>query len=81
MNLLRKVIMGHSDVAPSLCQAECEAIDTIMIFYSHVNKIHFHKKGFALSLVFNVRVFGTRNRPIVRLPFARKLLRLPRLKL
>ena len=81
MNLLRKVIMGHSDVAPSLCQTECEAIDTIMIFYSHVNKTHFHKKGFALSLVFNVRVFGTRNRPIVRLPFARKLLRLPRLKL
>ena len=26
----------------------------------HVNKTHFHKKGFALSLVFKVRVFLTR---------------------
>ena len=80
LNVPRKVIMGHSDVAPSLCEAKCEAIDTIKIFYSHANKTHFHKKGFARSLVLKVRVSETRNRPIVRLPFARKPLRLPRLK-
>ena len=31
-----------------------------IIFYSHANKTHFHMKGFALSLVLKVRVFGTR---------------------
>ena len=41
-------------------EAECEAIDMEMIFYSHKNKTHFHKKGFALSLVLKVRIFGTR---------------------
>ena len=28
-------------------------------FNSHVNKTHFHNKGFALSLVLIMRVFGT----------------------
>ena len=32
----------------------------IMILYSHANKIHFHKKGFVLSLVLKVRVFESR---------------------
>ena len=41
-------------------EAECEAIDMEMIFYSHTNETHFHKKGFALSLVLKVRIFGTR---------------------
>ena len=41
-------------------EAECEAIDMEVIFYSHTNKTHFHKKGFALSLVLKVRIFGTR---------------------
>ena len=35
-----------------------------MIFHSHVNKTHFHKKGFALGLILKVRVFGTRKWPI-----------------
>ena len=35
-----------------------------MIFHSHVNKTHFHKKGCALGLFLKVRVFGTRNWPI-----------------
>ena len=30
-----------------------------LISYSHANEAHYHKKGFALSLVFKVRVFGT----------------------
>ena len=40
----------------------CEAIDRNMIFYSHENRTH--KKGFTLSLVLKVKVFGTRNWPI-----------------
>ena len=30
-----------------------------MIFHSHANKTHFHKKGRALGLNLKVRVFGT----------------------
>ena len=36
-----------------------------MIFHSHVNKTHCHKKGYALGLNLKVRVFGTRKWPIV----------------
>ena len=36
-----------------------------MIFHSHANKTHFHKKGCALSLILKVRVFGTRKWPIL----------------
>ena len=36
-----------------------------MIFYSYANKSHYHKKGCALGLISNVRVFGTRKWPIV----------------
>ena len=35
-----------------------------MIVHPHVNKTHFHKKGCALGLILNVRVFGTRKWPI-----------------
>ena len=57
--------VGHFWVAPSLRfrrDAMCEAIDRNMIFYSHANRTH--KKGFTLSLVLKVKVFGTRNWPI-----------------
>ena len=39
-------------------KAKCEAIDLKMNFYSHANKTHFHNKGFVLSLVLKVWVFG-----------------------
>ena len=41
------------------------AIDLKMMFYSHANETHFHKKGFAqaLGLVSKVRVFGTQTWP------------------
>ena len=39
-------------------EAKCEAIDMKMIFYSHANKTYFHHRGFAVSLVLKVRVFG-----------------------
>ena len=35
-----------------------------MIFHAHANKTHFHKKGCALSLILEVRVFGTWKWPI-----------------
>ena len=35
-----------------------------MIFHSHASKTHFHKKGFALSLILKARVFRTRKWPI-----------------
>ena len=46
-------------------EAKCEAIDVKMIFSSHANKTHFHKKGFTLGLVLIVRVFGTRKWPVI----------------
>ena len=46
-------------------EAKCEAIDMKMIFNYYANKTHFHNKGFALSLVFKVRFFGTRKWPIM----------------
>ena len=44
----------------------CSAFDKEIIFHSHANKTHFHKKGCAPSLILKVRVFGTRNWPIHR---------------
>ena len=38
-----------------------------IIFDSHANKTHFHKKGCAPSLILKVRLYGTRNLPIVKL--------------
>ena len=35
-----------------------------MSFHSHATETHFHKKGFALSLILKVTVFGTRRWPI-----------------
>ena len=34
-----------------------------IIFHSHANKTHFHKKGCAPSLILKGRVFGTRKWP------------------
>ena len=41
-------------------EVKCSAFDMEMIFHSHANKTHFHKKGCALGLILKVRVFGTR---------------------
>ena len=38
-----------------------------IIFDSHANKTHFHKKGCAPSLILKVRVFGTRKWPIAEI--------------
>ena len=48
-------------------EGRCSAFDMEMLFHSHVNKTHFHKKGCAPSLILKVRVFGTRKWPIARL--------------
>ena len=39
------------------------AFDLEIIFHSHANKTHFHKKGCVPSFILNVRVFGTRKWP------------------
>ena len=36
-----------------------------IIFHSHANKTHFHKKGCAPSLILKGRIFGTRKWPIL----------------
>ena len=47
-------------------ESRCSAFDMEIIFHSHANKTHFHKKGCAPSLILKVRVFGTRKWPIDR---------------
>ena len=44
-------------------EAKCKAIAMKMILYCPANKIHFHKKGFPLSLALKVRDYETRNWP------------------
>ena len=45
-------------------EGRCSAFDLEIIFHSHTNKTHFHKKGCAPSLILKVRVFRTRKWPI-----------------
>ena len=45
-------------------ESGCSAFDLEMIFHTHANKTHFHKKGCAPSLILKVRVFGARKWPI-----------------
>ena len=45
-------------------KVKCSAFDAEMIFHSHANKTHFHKKACALGLTLKVRVLETRNWPI-----------------
>ena len=47
-------------------EVKCSAFDIEMIFHSHANKTHFHKKDCGLGLISKVRVFGTRKWPIER---------------
>ena len=46
-------------------EGRCSAFDMEIIFHSHANKTHFHKKGCALGLILKVRVFGTQKWPIL----------------
>ena len=48
--------MGYYSPFPS----SLGAFDMEMSFHSHAKKTQFHKKGCALDLILNVRVFGTR---------------------
>ena len=64
------ILLGENRPFPSSkkshfqSEAKYEVIDMKMIFNCDANKTHFHNKGFALSLVLNVRYFGTRKWPI-----------------
>ena len=43
------MVIGHFRVPPGLFQNEgrCSAFDMEIVFHSHANKAHFHKKGCA----------------------------------
>ena len=49
-------------------EAKCETFVVEMSFNYDANKTHFHNKGFALSLVLKVKLFGTRKWPIACFP-------------
>ena len=49
-------------------EAKCETFVVEMSFNYDANKTHFHNKGFALSLVLKVKLFGPRKWPIVGFP-------------
>ena len=51
-------------------EVKSSAFDMEMIFHSHANKTHFHKKGCALGLVLKVRVFRTRKWPVKKSSFS-----------
>ena len=67
-------IKFYTEIIPSstgpLFQNEgsCSAFNMEIIFHSHANKTHFHKKGCAPSLILKVRGFGIRKWPIVSVP-------------
>ena len=46
-------------------EVKCSAFDMEMIFHSHANKTHFHKKVCALGLILKVRIFGNEKWPIL----------------
>ena len=46
-------------------EVKCLALDMKMIVHSHATKTHFPKKGCELGFILKVRVFETRNWPIV----------------
>ena len=60
--ILTALNIGHFRVDPSL-EAKCKAYNRRIFFKSHANKSHFCYKGFALSQVLKMRVFGTRKGP------------------
>ena len=47
-------------------EGRCPAFDMEIIFHSHPDKSHLHKKGCVPSLILKVRVFGTRKWRIER---------------
>ena len=68
IDLRNDVKIDHFRVPPGPLhqnEVKCSAFDMEMIFHSHANKTHFHKKGCALGLILKVRVFGTRKWPTV----------------
>ena len=57
---------GHYPSCPKSqfrSEAKCKAID----MYCRANKTHFHKKGFALSLVLKGKLFGNRRWSIAKM--------------
>ena len=62
-------LLGHSELVGWSLFFKSETMCEVSLFYwkllkTHVNKTHFQKQSFALSLVLKVRVFETRKWPI-----------------
>ena len=63
-------------------EVKCSTFDMEIIFHSHANKTHFHKKGCALGLILKVRVlelgsgllFEMRNEGQINQPYEYSLL-------
>ena len=61
------IVKGHFRVASSLCskvRLSAKPLIWKLFFYCHANKTHLHNNVFAISLVWKVRVFGTRKWPV-----------------
>ena len=74
LKIAKRDLIGYSRFAPSLCFKV--RLGAKMGFYSLAHKTHFHKKGFALSLILKVRDFGTQKKrsiSILRLTTARSM--------
>ena len=74
LKIAKRDLIGYFRVAPSLCFKA--RLGAKMGCYSLAHKTHFHKKGFALSLILKVRDFGTRKKrsiSILRLTTARSM--------
>ena len=54
-------------------EAKCETFVVETSFNYDANKTHFPNKGFALSLVLKVKLFGTRKWPIERKEFGTRI--------
>ena len=54
---------------------KCSAFYMELIFHSHANKTHFHKKGCALGLILKVMVFGTGSFPYACLAIFKRNIR------
>ena len=70
LDVIKRRILTSSPGPLFQKEGRFSAFDTKIIFHSHANKTHFHKKGCAPSIIVKVRVFGSRKWTIVLLLFS-----------
>ena len=59
-----KGLIGHFWVALSKAKLSAKPLNKNDFLLDHANETDFHKKGFSVSLVLKVKVFGTWKWPI-----------------